>query len=177
MPDAPVVSRLGTVISDDGRYRYRLTRLLPAALDAPAQTRILFVMLNPSTADEQLDDATIRRCRYHAARLGGTELAVVNLYAHRATEPRELLTAVDPVGPDNDRWIAEESRLADHVIAAWGADPAATPTRIRRVLELLASGPVVRPLLCLGTTVSGAPRHPGRLANETPFELWEPPGA
>lgn len=69
-------------ISECGRYRYRLTRRFA---DGPCAT---FVMLNPSTADETIDDPTIRRCRNFAIREGCGGLVVVNLFAYRATDPR-----------------------------------------------------------------------------------------
>lgn len=78
-------------ISVCGRYRYFLERVLPSGDGA-----MCFVMLNPSTADGEADDATIRRCIYFAGREGCKNLWVVNLFAFRATDPRELLKVDDP---------------------------------------------------------------------------------
>lgn len=107
---------MGAVFSPDRIYRYRLTR--DGAMHG---STVLFIMLNPSTADETQDDPTIRRCMAYAARWGHARLEVVNLFALRATNPMQLrLFRGDPVGPDNDRHIMEAVQDADIVIAAWG---------------------------------------------------------
>src|SRR5262249_14212908 len=93
--------RRAAVISDCGRYRYSLTRRWGDA----AEPRALFVMLNPSTADAEQDDPTIRRCIGFAKAWGMGSLEVVNLYALRATDPAALLSAPDPIGPKNDTMI------------------------------------------------------------------------
>lgn len=120
-------------ISKCGRYRYELRRDVRDmyVMDPPHHKQILFIMLNPSTADAEQDDATIRRCKTFAVKFKCTELVVVNLFAYRATKPKDLLTAVDPVGPDNASYVTQ---AADEVlrsnsgfgpegiiIAAWGA--------------------------------------------------------
>ena len=95
--------------SSDGRYRYALSRGLDAGLGV-----CLFVMLNPSTADAERDDPTVRRCRILAAQFGFTTLWVANLFALRSMDPRLLRTHADPVGPDNEGWItglADRSRI------------------------------------------------------------------
>ncbi|MEC9374624.1 MAG: DUF1643 domain-containing protein, partial [Planctomycetota bacterium] len=101
-----------------GRYRYRLTRRFPdAPADGPAAC---FVMLNPSTADAERDDPTIRRCIGFARGWGCATLDVVNLFAFRATRPADLRAAEDPVGPCNQRHVRAAIRRADMVIFAWG---------------------------------------------------------
>ena len=115
---------------------------------------VLFVMLNPSTADAETDDPTIRRCAGFARRWGFRELAVANLFALRATNPRELWRASDPVGPENDQHLVEMSSRADAVIAAWGAH-GVYRNREQHVLRLL-NGTVEY----LGLTKQGHPRHP-----------------
>jgi hypothetical protein len=153
---------MSAVISDCGTFRYALTRG-----DWLGGTgTVLFVMLNPSTADASTDDATIRRCIGFAWDWGFARLTVANLFAYRATNPDDLIVAaragVDPVGPDNDRWIVRLASGASQIVAAWGAHRAAE-ARTTRVLELL--GPDV---MCLGQTKSLAPRHPVRLRRDTP---------
>lgn len=86
-------------ISECGTYRYWLCREWSPGLDS-----LVWLMLNPSTADATQDDPTIRRCMGFARRWGYGGITVVNLYAYRATNPRDLLTAADPVGPENDRY-------------------------------------------------------------------------
>ena len=139
----------GAVFSRDGRYRYRLWRRWKRSLPVVA-----FVMLNPSTADAQRDDPTIRRCIGFARRWGYGGIEVVNLFALRATQPRALQLAADPVGPRNAEHLARAARRAAAVVAAWGADPAVgvRGAEIERRLS--------RRLRCLGVTRSGAPRHP-----------------
>lgn len=157
----------GAVLSDDGRYRYTLAREL--SLFTPgSEGTVLFVMLNPSTADALLDDATIRRCIGFAKRWGFSRLTVGNLYALRATDPRELALADDPVGPDNDYWLGALAEAAEQVVYAWGGN-AMVPNRaadVRRLIEAIVPSPPV----CLGRTRQGDPRHPCRLPNATERE-------
>lgn len=148
MPSGHSYSRAAAVIA--GAYRYRLERWWDE--DRPA---VLFVMLNPSTADARDDDPTIRRCVGFARGWGAGGLLVGNLYALRATDPRGLVGVADPVGPENDEHLAAMHRAAARTVVAWGAWPGPDPARPTRVLELL--GGAVR---ALGTTRSGAPRHP-----------------
>lgn len=143
-------------ISPDGRYRYALWREWKEPLTQP--TWATFVMLNPSTADHQIDDPTIRRCVGFAHLLGANGMVVVNLYAYRATNPTDLWSAADPVGPDGDATIAEflelSARHGGPLIAAWGAH-----ARADRVAAVLAMRGADR-FQALGLTKSGAPRHP-----------------
>lgn len=92
-------------------------------------------MLNPSTADADQDDPTIRRCIRFAQAWGFHRLEVVNLYAFRATDPNQLWQVLDPVGPDNDRYIREASARASMTIVAWGTN--AKRHRQREVMKLL----------------------------------------
>lgn len=156
------------VVSDDGVYRYRLERRW-----APGFT-VCWVMLNPSTADADTDDPTLRRIVGFSRRMGFGRAVVVNLYAYRATDPRELWRAADPVGPDNDRHIREV--LAGHVVvAAWGAH--AKPGRIARFLAVHAQSPGAGRLHALAVTASGQPRHPLYLRGDLHPQPWENPNA
>ena len=133
------------------RYRYRLWREWE-----PSRPRVLWIMLNPSTADEATLDPTIRRCVGFAKAWGFGGIDVVNLYAWRATDPRRLRAAKDPVGPANDEAIAVAVQKAPVVVAAWGNHPMA---RARgRAIRLLAAR-LDKPLWCLGLTGAGEPRH------------------
>lgn len=134
------------------RYRYVLNREL--ATDRNNGT-VLFVMLNPSTADRTSNDPTIRRCIGFATRWGFSRLRVVNLYAARATKPADLFALNDPVGPQNDWYLARELERADRIVAGWGHHGARFD-RARHVIEAHAD----RRWYCLGTTKDGEPRHP-----------------
>ena len=113
---------------------------------------VVFVGLNPSTADETRDDPTTRRCVGFARDWGFARLELVNLFAFAATEPAELRSAPDPVGPGNLDAVAEATGRADLVVCAWGND--GLGPQADAVLDLVA-----RPH-CLGLTARGAPRHP-----------------
>ena len=80
----------------------------------------MFIGLNPSTADEKNDDPTIRRCISYAKAWGYDGLCMAKIFAFKATEPKEMLSEVDPVGPENDRYLVELADKAILVIAAWG---------------------------------------------------------
>lgn len=138
----------GAVFSPCGRYRYRLWRRW-----APGGECILWVMLNPSAAGATEDDPTIRRCVGFSKVWGAHAMEVVNLFAWRATDPRELRLSEDPVGPANDEHILLASARAFRTIVAWGADPLAA-TRARAVYARLNAPQA------LGLTKAGAPRHP-----------------
>lgn len=153
------------VISGDERYRYLLTRRC-----GPRLRPVVFVMLNPSTADARVDDPTIRRCVGFARTWGYDVMCVVNLYALRATDPRDLRKAEDPVGPDNDRYLAHARRIVNVfggiVVAAWGGF---APTD-RVAAGVAALGDV--PLHCLGVTKYGQPRHPLYVRGDTHPMPW-----
>jgi hypothetical protein len=129
-------------------WRYSLSRQLSGA------GTVAFIGLNPSTADETRDDPTIRRCLGFARDWGFALLEVVNVYGLRATDPRDLRRASDPVGPGNDRALSRALERADLVVAAWGVH-----ARPERIAELRWAFGHVQ-LHALGLTRSGAPRHP-----------------
>jgi hypothetical protein len=160
--------RSGAEFSPCGAYRYTLTRQF--AMRAPEP--MVFVMLNPSTADAMLDDPTIRRCMGFAKREGYGGLMVVNLYALRATDPKALWRADDPVGPANWDWLLLACRMAAQnnrpVVCAWGAG--AKEDRVAALLR--AAEHTGARLTCLGKTKSGAPRHPLYLRWDAPLEAW-----
>ena len=136
-------------IDKTGAYRYRLTRRWK-----PDKGTVLFVMLNPSTADANVDDPTITRCIGFASKWGYGGLEVANLFAFRATDPMELSRCSDPVGPDNDGHIVSMRDNHALIVAAWGANAKRFSERERDVLSLLG------PVHCLGITKGGYPKHP-----------------
>lgn len=149
------------VISSDGAYRYELVRRW-----GRGKSIVVFVMLNPSTADARRDDATIRRCIGFARDWGHDALVVVNLFAYRATDPADLAAALDPVGPENDGYIQRACRTASRIVCAWGAHPI-VGVRQDAVLAMIP-----RHVECLGLTAAGRPRHPLYLASDTqPFQF------
>lgn len=151
-------------ISDCGRYRYLLRRTWDHG-----QPRVLIVMLNPSTADAEIDDATIRSCIRLSKGLGYGSFEVVNLFALRATDPAELQRAADPVGPSNDDVIEAAIGRCDLAICAWGAHPMGG-NRSSTVRSMIRSH---RPaVFCFGTTKSGAPKHPLYIKSGTPLQTF-----
>jgi hypothetical protein len=107
----PEVQR-GALVSNCGRYRYRLWRLWDAA--APT---MVWVLLNPSTADADTDDRTVRRCQSLARREHYGGVILVNLFAWRCTHPRDLRLAADPIGPENDEHILQVCREGRTIVA------------------------------------------------------------
>lgn len=152
----------GALFDASGVYRYRLTRVWTP--DAP---RVVFVMLNPSTADAVRDDPTIRRCIGLARSWGYGRLEVVNLFAYRSSAPKTLLVARDPIGPENDDYLRQAAAEAALVVAAWG-NVGALMERDRVVLDMLAP----RSLHCLGLTLRGQPRHPLYVRGDTLPVPW-----
>ena len=144
----------GADISPCGTYRYLLQRDMN--LLTTGQGPVLFVMLNPSTADAKQDDPTIRRCKRFAKDWGHEWLTVANLYALRATSPQFLWQAEDPVGPLNDIYLRTALNKYGRVVCAWGNN--ARHDRVLAFTEIAAR--VGAELMCLGTTKQGAPKHP-----------------
>lgn len=102
-------------LSDCGKYRYSLKREWDK--DKPF---VLFICLNPSTADDKNDDPTLIRCINYAKRWGYGGVRMANLFAYRATKPQDMLSSKDPTGVDNDKWLRKLSKGAGLVVAAWG---------------------------------------------------------
>lgn len=165
---------MNAVLSPCGTYRYalwrNLQRQLPPLVDEQGGT-VLFVMLNPSTADHVEDDPTIRRCLGFARREGYARLAVANLFALRSTKPERIATHPEPVGPLNDQWLSELALEAEMVIVAWGASRYASPERVGHVKALLAEAG--RPVCCLGLTSSWEPRHPLMVPRDWPLAEFD----
>ncbi|MFM7377703.1 MAG: DUF1643 domain-containing protein [Erythrobacter sp.] len=156
--------------SDCGRYRYRLERIMG---DGPVMT---VVMMNPSRATANRDDPTIDRVQEVCRRFGFGRAIIGNLFALRAPDVAELARAADPVGPENDAYLAAMAREADLVLVAWGAPqklPAGHPERWSEVARILEEAG--KPLHCLTHLKSGHPRHPQILIHETPLPLWRQP--
>lgn len=155
------------VISPCGQYRYVLRR---GWLTSDAAV-VCFVMLNPSTADAALDDPTIRRCIRFAQDWGFGQLAVVNLFALRATDPGEISSHPNPVGPLNDMWIDRvvgDPRV-EKVVAAWG-NHGSHRGRGDSVMQRLRA---MKPVHAFAITGLGEPIHPlYQPATKQTGEFW-----
>lgn len=147
--------RSDACISECGQYRYRLYRQWDES-----RPDVLFVMLNPSTADHRTDDRTITRCVGFARNWGYGGLLVGNLFALRSTDPAELYKSDDPTGPYNDAALQDMAAQVDVIVAAWG-NYGAFQNRGCEVLRML-------PGKChaLQLNKSGHPAHPLRLRSD-----------
>ncbi len=140
-----------------GRYRYTLWRRWN-----DAQPCVLFIMLNPSEANEVKNDPTLRRCIGFAQSWGYGSLEVVNLFAYISSDPSTLKQVEDAVGAENDVYIQQAITNVALIVCAWGACKH-IGQRDGDVLHLLNE----REAHCLGRTQGGFPRHPLYLARET----------
>jgi len=161
----------GAIVSEDGRYRYRLWRAWGTG------PRLGWLMLNPSTADGRVDDPTIRKCVGFARRNGFDGIEVSNLFALRSTDPTSILLADydDAVGPENDEAIALMLERVPLIVLGWGTFEKFSPVgrRRREVLAKLETAAAGK-LRCIGRRVgdrAAAPRHPVMAAYQ-PLEAW-----
>lgn len=160
----PVVVRAAT-ISDCGLYRYELARVWDPALPV-----LGWIMLNPSTADALVDDATIRKCMGFARRASFGGILVTNLFAYRATDPSAMKAAsrsgVDIVGRENTNAIVSAARRCGMTIAAWGANGStirhttSVHPRDEMVQLMLDAHGLGKRLFVLRWTKKGSPEHP-----------------
>lgn len=160
------------VFSDCGRYRYRLERELGCA-----GKLLAVVMVNPSTADAENDDQTIRKVQEFARRAGFGRLIVGNLFALRSTDIRGLAAVDDPRGGEaNNHHLAAMISEADSVLFAWGASNK-IPMRWRRRWTTVAdiAERVGKPALCLGVANDGHPLHPLTLSYDRTMRPWARP--
>lgn len=155
----------------DRIYRYALSRWWGERRGGPM---MMFIGLNPSTADENVLDPTMRRVIGFAKREGYDGLWMGNLFAFRATKPTNMMTAADPVGPDNDRWLADMARWSSRIVLGWGTQGSyrGRDSDVRRLLQ-------GKTLHCLKRTGSGHPGHPLYLRADSPLQvfqdaLWRP---
>jgi len=148
-------------------YRYRLDRILGAGPTAA------FIMVNPSTATEDVDDQTILMVQNVCAAFGIGRATIGNLFGYRSKDITDLAKVNDPVGPDNDKHLFQIAAEAEIIIVAWGTPdklPVSLRNRWREVVAILdLSG---KPLHCLTHLARNHPRHPQILIHETPLPLW-----
>jgi hypothetical protein len=153
----------GATFDATGKYRYRLWREWNG--DLP---RSVFLMLNPSQADAEANDPTIRACIGLATELGFGRLEVVNLFAYRSTDPKCLVRARNPVGKENDAHIVRACADADAIVLAWG-NHGGIRQRADEVRCLLSTERYRADLFCFGLTKQGHPRHPLYVRRTTPL--------
>lgn len=167
LPQAVLVGDVG-----QERYRTRLWRWSRVQTATAKASAVLFVMLNPSTADGEQDDPTIRRCRSFQERDGFDLLLVANLFEWRATDPRDLERT--PIERRNtsgsDLNLVQLATVADRVIVGWGDQGRRHPERVEKVLGLLLA--VRGCVYCLGKSLHGAPRHPLMVRRDTEVQVF-----
>ena len=135
------------------------------------QRPLIFIGLNPSTADAETDDPTVHTLTVRARREGFGGLVVMNLYSFRATEPKDLLKQKDPVGPENHKTLLRFITKNHEVLAGWG-DSLPDKHRANRVINLLVS--TKAKLTTLGFTKADNPRHPLYIRITSPRQPWRP---
>ena len=139
------------IISNCKKFRYRLWRVWDET-----KPQVLFIMLNPSTADENNDDPTIRRCINFAKSWGYGGMYVGNLFAFRTVYPKELKEVGFPIGAENESHLIAMKELCDKVVCAWGNQFEA-PSRITDIFD---------DLYCIELSKTGIPKHPLYLKKE-----------
>lgn len=154
-------------LSEDGIYRYKLGRLWESSKPACG-----WLMLNPSTADADIDDPTIRKCIGFASRWGFGEIQVVNLYGYRSTSPKQLFEIHDPMGPKNWEHIHYVCSFCNVLIAAWGCESVIKQLNRRglnaydTISQIHYRFPNLQ-IQCLGKSPNGNPYHPLMLSYDT----------
>jgi len=155
----------GAVFSKCGKYRYQLWRMWEGG---EPQKLCAFIGLNPSTATEVEDDPTVRRCINYAKAWGFNGMFMLNAYAYRATDPKDMKKQDDPIGDGNDESIVVAGMIADKVICCWGNN--CEHSRQADILTALDMADIVPH--CLAVTKLGYPAHPLYLkANLKPIRL------
>ena len=160
-----------TYFSPDRMYRYCLWRCW-GNVDAD-EPYIVFVGLNPSVADEQNDDPTIRRCVGFAKREGMSALCMLNLFAFAATDPKAMKGAIQPIGPNWGEHFRRCVSQASKVVCAWGTH-GAFDRRDKEVGQYLVRLVGEDRVVCLGTTKDGHPKHPLYIRADQPLIPYIP---
>lgn len=148
--------RSGASFSPCRHWRYSLWRVWH-----PGRPRVAFIGLNPSTADEMVDDPTVRRCINYAKSWNFGGMYMLNIFGVRATDPKEMLMDSNPVGDMNDDYIIDEIEHASRIVCCWGAHGKHLG-RSAKIIEMLSD----KKLFCFGLTKDGEPKHPLYLSKE-----------
>jgi hypothetical protein len=133
------------ILSKDNKYRYQLSRIWNEE-----KPKVLFIMLNPSIADADIDDPTIRKVITFAKSWGYGGIFVGNLYSFRSTDPKVLRYTDNPIGEDNIQHIQYLIGLTERVIYAWG-----NHQEEPKWLYDLVDNPY-----CIDVSKKGIPKHP-----------------
>lgn len=152
--------RMSAQISGCGSYRYSLTR------DWGPGGYVMFIGLNPSTADATMDDPTIRRCIGYAKDWGYQKLVMTNLFAYRSTDPTIMKQSNDPIGPDNDMYLIGLAQNSSLIVAAWGTNGSfnGRDISVRKMINNMHY---------LKMTKGGHPSHPLYLSKTLKPVKWE----
>lgn len=154
--------------SDDKRYRMALTRIWK-----PGAPGAVVSGLNPSTADAFQDDPTIRSVSTQLDIMGYGALLMLNAFAFKATDPKDMLKEPDPVGRENDeaweRLLGDPREPRPLFIAAWGYH-GAHMGRDLRIMDMLENWGIEP--MCFGITMTGQPRHPLYLPHGTELKRY-----
>lgn len=177
---------MSAIISDCGLYRYRLERAdLPPLPEViidddnfhPLCGKVVaFFGINPSTADAELDDSTVRKWTGFCRRWGVPRYIVGNVFAFRATDVGALYHAENAVGPENLRHLKQIIADADVLVPCWGSSDKVFKSmrgRLQTLLYILQSSG--KPVMHFGLTKSGDPKHPLMLGYDTPLTEWRMP--
>ncbi len=148
----------------NNEYRYVLHRVWDSS-----KPKIAFIGLNPSTANEQIDDNTVRKCINIAKRDGYGQMTMLNAYAYRSTDPKALTAQPNAVGTYNDHHITKECKTADKIVVAWGNH--ATEDRHYTLLKVLDG----YQLWCFAKNNNGKPKHPLYVSLKAPLMLYSQP--
>ena len=142
-------------ISECGQYRYELRRTWDES-----KPKVMFIMLNPSTADADIDDPTIRRCIAFAKSWNYGGILVGNLFAYRATEPKTLLTVTDPIGKENITHLKVLSFESDIIVCAWGNSKIVERLGKKLGSDYKPLSEILGRLFYLELANDGTPKHP-----------------
>lgn len=149
-------------------YRYTLEREWGTAFGT-----VMFVMMNPSVADVNVDDATVAKCRRYAEAWGFDRLMVGNTFAYRATDQKRLLEVKDPVGPENDRHLLDMAARADRIVFAYGIPHESLRYRGPEVVKLFENAGHAERIYALKLCADGTPSHPLYLRGDLNGFPWK----
>ncbi len=141
-----------TILSEDRIYRYTLWRKI-----SEGGRYINFICLNPSTADEKINDATIRKCIGFTKLLGFDSFCMTNLFAYRDVSPKNMKQYYNPIGEENDKYIKEIAKNSSLIICGWGNHGSFMDRGNVLIykLKLLGLNP-----MCFDKNKDGSPKHP-----------------
>lgn len=169
----PIFESTGAQFSEDRKYRYALWRQWKYVGHSNC---VMFVGLNPSTADENDNDMTITKCIGFAKKWGYGGIYMLNLFGFCATNPLSMIAADDPIGRENDEAFGYYRIKVGLIVAAWGSMELRYRPRMQwqsRISQVLSA--IGRPVWCLGKTRDGSPHHPSRLSYAVDREpFWSP---